>query len=121
MISLGEKEYQFACIIWEYQPMTSSDLVQLAKQQMGWKKSTTYTVLKKLIQKGIAQNENATVTMLITKDQIDSFETDRLISRVFQGSLPKFITAFYQEKKITQAEIDQLEQIIRSYKEEHDQ
>ena len=121
MISLGEKEYQFACIIWEHQPLASSDLVELAKQQMGWKKSTTYTVLKKLIQKGIANNENAIVTMLITKDQIDHFETNRLISRVFQGSLPKFITAFYQDKKITRAEIDQLEQIIRSYKEEQNQ
>lgn len=121
MVSLGDKEYQFACIIWEHQPVSSNDLVQLAQKQMGWKKSTTYTVLKKLNQKGIVHHENAVVSMLVTKDQIDHFETDRLISRVFQGSLPKFITAFYQEKKLTQDEISQLEEIIQLYKGDNDQ
>lgn len=116
--TLAESEYRFAEIVWENSPINSGELVLLCEQRLGWKKSTTYTVLKKLCDKGILQNKKATVTALVKQAQVQKYESEQLINGKFKGSLPKFITAFMGDKKISSAEAEQLKKLIDSYKEE---
>lgn len=113
-LKLYESEYRFATIVWENEPLGSGKLVTLCEQQLGWKKSTTYTVLKKLCERG----ENATVTALVKQEQIQRFESKQFINRTFGGSLPQFITAFMNDKKLSKQEADNLKKLIDSYKEE---
>jgi BlaI family transcriptional regulator, penicillinase repressor len=117
-LKLCESEYRFAAIVWENEPVGSGELVALCDQYLGWKKSTTYTVLKRLCERGVFKNDNATVTSLIKQEQVQKFESEQFISRTFGGSLPKFITAFMDDKKLSKAEADQLKKLIDSYKEE---
>ncbi len=92
--SLGDSEYRFACIVWENEPLGSGQLVRLAAERLGWKKSTTYTVLKNLIEKGILKNEDSTVTSCVKKGQVQRYESSAVVSRTFDGSLPQFVAAF---------------------------
>lgn len=115
---LCESEYHFATIVWEKEPLGSGDLVKLCSEVLGWKKSTTYTVLKKLCDRGILKNENATVTSLIKQEQVQKFESEQFINRTFRGSLPKFIAAFMNNKKLSSQEADELKTLIDSYKED---
>jgi predicted transcriptional regulator len=117
-LKLCESEYRFATLIWENEPIASGELVVLCEKYLGWKKSTTYTVLKRLCQRGVFKNENAMVTAIIKQEQVQKFESQQFIKRTFGGSLPKFITAFMDEKKLSKAEADQLKKLIDSYKEE---
>lgn len=117
-LKLCESEYRFAIIVWANEPIGSGELVSLCEKQLGWKKSTTYTVLKRLCERGIFMNENAIVTALIKQEQVQRFESEQFISRAFGGSLPKFITAFMDNKKLSKVEADQLKKLIDSYKEE---
>jgi len=117
-LKLCESEYRFATIVWENEPLGSGELVALCEQQLGWKKSTTYTVLKKLCERGILKNENALVTVLVPQAQVQKFESEQFINRTFGGSLPGFITAFMNDKKLSRQEADQLKKLIDSYKEE---
>ena len=118
IISIGETEYKFAEIIWDNEPVNSGELVVLCEKALEWKKSTTYTVLKKLCQKGIFKNENATVTSLIKKEQVQKLVSEQLVNDKFKGSLPQFIAAFMGGKKITAKEAQQLKNLIDSYQEE---
>lgn len=117
-LKLSESEYRFATLVWENEPLGSGQLAALGKQQLGWKKSTVYTVLKKLCERGILHNENATVTSLIRREQVQRFESKQFMDRTFGGSLPSFIAAFMSDKKISKAEADDLKNLIDSYKEE---
>lgn len=117
-LKLCESEYRFASIVWESEPISSGELVRLCKEQLGWKKSTTYTVLKKLCERDVLKNENATVTALIKQEQVQRFESREFINRTFGGSLPKFITAFMNDKKLSRQEAESLKKLIDSYKEE---
>lgn len=117
-LKLCESEYRFAAIVWDNEPIGSGELVTLCEEQLGWKKSTTYTVLKRLCQRGILKNENSTVTALIKQEQVRKYESEQLINRAFGGSLPLFLTAFMNDKKISKAEADQLKKLIDSYKEQ---
>lgn len=117
-LKLCESEYRFASIVWENEPLGSGELVKLCGQELGWKKSTTYTVLKKLCDRGIFQNENAVVTSLIKQEQVQKYESEQFIDRTFRGSLPRFITAFMNDKKLSRQEADELKRLIDSYKEE---
>lgn len=117
-LKLCESEYRFAALVWENEPIASGELVILCEEHLGWKKSTTYTVLRRLCQRGIFKNENAMVTALIKQEQVQKFESQQFISRTFGGSLPKFITAFMDTKKLSKDEADQLKKLIDSYKEE---
>lgn len=117
-LKLGESDYRFACIIWAHAPLGSGDLVRLCQQELGWKKSTTYTVLKKLCERGFFQNEDAVVTALVKQDQVQKYESEKFIERTFGGSLPRFITAFMNEKTLTQEQADELKKLIDQYKEE---
>ena len=117
-LKLCESEYRFASIVWENEPLGSGELVKLCEQELGWKKSTTYTVLKKLCERSILQNKNALVTSLIKQEQVQKFESEQFVNRTFGGSLPRFITAFMNDKKLGRQEAEELKRLIDSYKEE---
>lgn len=115
--NLCESEYRFACIVWENEPISSGELVKLCNDKLGWKKSTTYTVLKKLCERKILNNDNATVTALVKQEQVQKFESEQFVSKTFNGSLPQFIASFMSDKKLSQAEADQIKKMIDTYKE----
>ncbi len=115
---LAQSEYKFLKIIWENEPITSKNLVLESEKQLGWKKSTTYTVLKRLIEKGILQNIDSIVTSKITKSEVEKKESRSLVNESFNGSLPKFLAAFMGEEKLSKEEAEKLKKIIDEYKEE---
>lgn len=115
--SLCESEYRFAEIVWQSQPVNSGELVILCEASLGWKKSTTYTVLKKLCDKGIFLNEKAMVTALVLQEQVQKYESEQFVNDKFGGSLPQFIASFMGDKKISSADAEQLKKLIDSYKE----
>lgn len=114
---LTETEEKFAELIWQNEPIGSGDLVKLSEKEMNWKKSTTYTVLKKLCEKGIFQNENAVVSSLISKDEYYAKQSIRFVEDTFGGSLPKFLTAFISRKKLSKHQAEELKRLIDEYKE----
>lgn len=116
-LKLCESEYRFASIVWENEPLGSGELVKICEQELGWKKSTTYTILKKLCERGILQNENTMVASLIKQEQVQKFESEQFINRTFRGSLPQFITAFMNDKTLSKQQADELKKLIDSYKE----
>ena len=114
---LAETEEKFAELIWQNEPIGSGDLVKLSEKEMNWKKSTTYTVLKKLCEKGIFQNENAMVSSLISKDEYYTKQSIRFVEDTFGGSLPKFLTAFIGGKKLSNHQAEELKRLIDDHKE----
>lgn len=115
---LTQSEAKFAEIIWCNEPIASGELVKLCEKEMEWKKSTTYTVLKNLCEKGIFQNENAMVTSLISKDEFDAKQSRRFVEDTFGGSLPKFITSFIGGKKLTRKQAEELKRLIDEHRED---
>ena len=111
-----ESEYRFCLILWEHEPVKSSRLVELCKEQLGWKPTTTYTVIKRLSERGVLKNENTVVTSLVTKDQVQAAEINEMVEKTFEGSLPAFIAAFTKFQKISDEEIDAVQQMIDSYR-----
>lgn len=116
-LKLCESEYRFAIIVWENEPLGSGELVKLCEKELGWKKSTTYTVLKKLCERGIFKNDSAVVKALIKQEQVQRYESEQLIDRAFGGSLPRFITAFMNYKTLSVKEAEELKKLIDSYRE----
>ena len=114
---LTESEEKFANIIWSNEPIASGDLVKLSEKEMNWKKSTTYTVLKKLCEKGIFRNENAVVTSLVTKNEYYAKQSIRFVEDTFGGSLPRFLTAFMRGKKLSKKQAEELKRLIDEHKE----
>ena len=115
-IELGESQEQFAQIIWEHEPVTSGTLVGIAAEKLGWKKSTTYTVLRKLCEKGLFQNQDGVVTALVSKAQFDSAKSQKFVEDNFNGSLPSFIAAFTGRKKLSSKEINEIQHMIDSFR-----
>ncbi len=113
-----ESEYRFCLILWEHEPIKSSELVNLCKQQLGWKPTTTYTVIKRLSERGVLKNENTVVTTLVSKDQVQAAELNEMVEKTFEGSLPAFIAAFTKHQKISDTEIDALQRMIDRYRKE---
>lgn len=109
---LFDAEYKFASIVWENEPINSTELVKLSLERLGWKKSTTYTVLRKLCEKGVLINEDAMVSAVIKKTDVQKLESQTVIEKTFEGSLPRFLTAFLGDKKITPKEAEELKRII---------
>ncbi|WP_026326884.1 BlaI/MecI/CopY family transcriptional regulator [Paenibacillus ginsengihumi] len=109
---LYDAEYKFACLVWDNEPMKSTELVKLSQAKLGWKKSTTYTVLRKLCERGILRNENATVTAIVKKADAQKYESQTVVEKTFNGSLPQFLTAFLGGKKLTEQEAEELKRII---------
>jgi len=111
-IKIFDAEYRFMCIVWEKEPIASPELVKLCFEEFGWKKSTTYSVIKRLLQRGALKNENTVVTSLVSQLQIQKYESEQILEKTFENSLPGFITAFLQDKKLTQDEALQIKQMI---------
>ena len=113
-----ESEYRFCLILWEHEPVNSTRLVELCKEKLGWSKATTYTVIRRLAERGVVKNENATVTSLVSKVQAQKSRLDEMVEETFEGSVPAFIAAFSKSKKLTRDEVEQLRDMIDSYEEE---
>ena len=107
-----ESEYRFCMILWEQEPIKSAALVQLCKERLGWKPTTTYTVIKRLSQRGVLKNENTIVTSLISKDEMQSAEINALVENKFEGSLPAFLAAFTRHTRLSESEINALQKLI---------
>ena len=112
-----ESEYRFCQILWEHEPVGSTELVRLCREALGWKKSTTYTVLKKLVDRGILRNENAVVSAVVPQDEILREESRAVVERTFEGSLPSFLAHFMGGRTISDEEADELKAIIDRYRE----
>lgn len=110
-----ESEYRFCLILWQHEPVNSTKLVSLCKEQLGWSKATTYTVIRRLAERGVLKNENAIVTALVSKDDVQKAEIEELVDKTFEGSMPAFIAAFSRSKKLTEEEIAQLQELIDHY------
>ena len=113
-----ESEYRFCLILWENEPVSSGKLVQLAKESLGWSKATTYTVIRRLAERGVVKNENTIVTTLISKEEAQNSRLEEMVEETFEGSMPAFIAAFSKSKKLTRQEVDQLKALIDSFEEE---
>ena len=111
-----ESEYRFCLILWEHEPVNSTKLVALCKELLGWSKATTYTVIRRLAERGVLKNENATVTSLVSKEQVQEAELEELVDKTFEGSIPSFIAAFSRSKRLTDQEVAQLQALIDSYR-----
>lgn len=109
---LGEVESRFADIIWQNEPLSSRKLAELAEKELSWKRTTTYTVLKRLCDRGLFQNQGGTVTSLISKGEFYALQSEKFVEDTFDGSLPSFLAAFGSRKKLSDAEIDELQKII---------
>lgn len=114
---LFDAEYKFVSIIWEAEPLSSRQLVDICNERLGWKKSTTYTVLRKLCERGILQNVNSIVSSLVKKEETQRYESHAIVEKAFDGSLPQFITAFLGDKKLSKKEAEELKNLIDNYKE----
>lgn len=111
-LKIFDAEYRFMCIVWEREPVNSTELVKLCQSEFGWKKSTMYSVIKRLSERGVVKNENAVVTALVKRLQVQKYESEQVLEKTFDNSLPCFITAFLQDKKLTQDEAEQIRKMI---------
>lgn len=109
---LFDAEYKFLDIIWELEPINSTELTKTCLQKLGWKKSTTYTMIRKLQERGILKNENATVTALIKREQVQKYESEALIEKAFDSSLPVFLATFLKDKRLSRHEAEKIKKMI---------
>ena len=113
-----ESEYRFCLLLWEHEPVNSTKLVALCKEHLGWTKATTYTVIRRLSERGVVKNENTIVTSLISKEEAQRSRLEEMVEETFEGSMPAFIAAFSRSRKLTKSEVDQLQALIDSFQEE---
>lgn len=109
---IHESEYRFCLIMWEHEPVTAVELAKLCQEQLGWKRTTTYTVIKRLGERGVLKSENGTVTSLISKDTAQASEIDDLVEKKFEGSLPAFVAAFTRHQTLSERELDEVQRMI---------
>lgn len=114
---LCESDYRFLQVIWDNEPVRSGKLVELCREALGWKKSTVYTMLKKLCDKGMTSNEDSVVKSLVSRDSVQAFESEKFVEKTFAGSLPGFLVSFLSGKTISQEEADELMQLIDQHRE----
>ena len=114
---LGEMEMRFSDLIWNNEPIASGELVKLSANDLAWKKPTTYTVLRKLCEKGLFRNENSTVTSLVSKEEYKAMQSQKFVEETFAGSLPKFLAAFTGRNKLSKKEIKEIQSLIDNHKE----
>lgn len=107
-----ESEYRFCLVLWEHEPIRSTELARICREKLGWSKTTTYTVIRRLSERGVVKNENAVVTSLVSKEQAQCSELDELMEKKFEGSLPAFIAAFGKRQNLTEVEIEEIRRII---------
>lgn len=113
-----ESEYRFCLLLWDNEPVNSTKLVALCKQQLGWSKATTYTVIRRLSERGVVKNENTIVSSLISKEKAQSSRLEEMLEETFEGSIPAFIAAFSKSKKLSKSEADQLQAFIDNFQED---
>ncbi len=111
-LKLFDAEYRFMCVLWEHQPVNSTELVRLCADCFEWKKSTTYSMIKRLSERGVLKNENAIVTALLKKEDVQKYESEVLLKKAFDNSLPAFLTAFLRGKKLSEKEAEKLKRLI---------
>lgn len=107
-----ESEYRFCLILWEHEPVKSTELVKLCEQELGWKKATTYTVIKRLSERGVVKSEDAVVTSLVSKQEVQKAEMEEMVEKTFEGSLPAFIAAFASHAKLKEEDAKRLMKMI---------
>lgn len=117
-LKLCESDYRFMTVVWENEPVSSGALVKLCQEKLGWKKSTTYTVLRKMTEKGFLVNHETEVTSIVAKEKVQAYESDYFVNRTFDGSLPQFLTAFFGGKTISKEEAERLKALIENHQEE---
>lgn len=115
-IELGEVQERFANLIWEYEPVKSMDLVKICKERFEWNKSTTFTVLRKLCEKGLFKNENGMVSSVMSKEEFAGVKSRQFVNEHFKGSLPAFLAAFISDKAVSEKEADEIRSMIEEYK-----
>lgn len=116
-LKLCDSDYRFMTVVWKYAPLKSGELAAICLTELGWKKSTTYTTIKKMCEKGYIKNENAVVSVLIPKEQVQSRESDYFVERTFSGSLPQFLAAFLGGKKLSRQEAEEIRRMIEEHEE----
>lgn len=112
MPKIHESEYRFCLVMWEHEPVAAAELVKLCQQRLGWKRTTTYTVIKRLGERGVLRNENGMVTSLVSKEEAQASEIEELVEKKFEGSLPAFISAFTKHQTLSEQEIDEVQRMI---------
>lgn len=115
-----ESEYRFCLILWEHEPATTTQLVKLCREKLEWKRTTTYTVIKRLCERGVLKNDGGIITSLVSKDQAQAAEIDELVEKKFEGSIPAFVAAFGRRQRLSQEDIQQMQQLIDRYRKEGD-
>ena len=109
---IHESEYRFCLIMWEVEPTTAVALVKLCQERLGWKRTTTYTVIKRLEERGVLKNENGMITSLVSKEDAQAWEIDELVEKKFEGSLPAFIAAFAKRQSLSERDLDEVQRMI---------
>lgn len=115
-----ESEYRFCLILWEHEPVKSSELVRLCQEQLGWKPTTTYTVIKRLSERGVVKNEGSIVSSLVSREEVQAAQVDEMMEKTFGGSLPAFVAAFTRNRRVSREEIDQVQAMIDRFRREDD-
>ena len=118
-LKLGLVETRFADIVWQHAPLTIKELLALCEQELNWKRTTTYTVIKRLSERGILKNENTVVTALVSKEEVQASEIDNLVKNKFEDSLPAFVAAFAKHRNLSHADNDAVRAMIDQYRKEH--
>lgn len=116
-LKLHDAEYRFACIVWDHEPIQSGDLARITEKILGWKRTTTYTVLKKLCTRGILKNEGSIVISLVKRQEIQQYESQIVLQKSFEGSLPQFIAAFLGNGRLSAKEAEEIKELIDRYEE----
>lgn len=114
---LFDAEFKFMCIVWEAEPLTTRRLVELCQKKLGWKRTTTYTVLRKLRDRRVVQSQDSMVSSLVKREQVQQYESEAVIEKAFDGSLPKFVAAFLNDKTLSDEEAEELKQLVERHKE----
>lgn len=115
---IHESEYRFCLLLWDHEPVNSTKLVELCKEHLGWSKATTYTVIRRLAERGVVKNENTIVSTLISKEDAQKHRLEEMVEETFEGSMPAFIAAFSRSKKLTKKEVEQLQALIDNFAED---
>lgn len=113
---IHESEYRFCLIMWENEPISAAELVKLCQEELGWKRTTTYTVIKRLTERGVLKNEDGKIVSLVSKDEVQEYEIDELVKKKFGGSLPAFVAAFTRHRSMSESEIDEVQRLIDEYR-----
>ena len=116
MLELGEVQLRFAELVWHYAPLPSGELVKICQRELNWKKPTTYTVLRKLCEKGLFKNEDGLVSVVMTQEEFYAARSEQFVEESFDGSLPTFITAFTSRKTLSAAEVEEIQQMIDTFR-----